>query len=136
MGMLRIHCDQCGGAWEVYGRDNWHDRNARTCPHCGHKIERQTWEGQILPAFGAMMDANRELIKIRADHGPLFTVDYLEDSVFQGVTMRDLYDRLEGLEDTLGNMLLGVTDQARTEGILDMMDSLMADHIQQGATHE
>lgn len=119
--MLRIHCDQCGGAWEVYGRDNWREPTARTCPHCGHKIERQTWEGQVLPAFGAMMDANRELIKIREDHGPLFTVDYLEDSVFSGVTMRDLYDRLEGLEDTLGNVLFGAFDQLHAGGVLDTL---------------
>ncbi len=26
---MRIFCDNCGGFWEVYGRDNWHD-NAHT----------------------------------------------------------------------------------------------------------
>ena len=36
-----------------------------------------------MPAFGAMMDANRELIKTHTGyHAPLFTVDYVEDFYF------------------------------------------------------
>ena len=83
MGILRIHCDSCGGQWEVYGSGDFHARTARTCPHCGQRIDGQTWEKQILPAFGGMMDANRELIKDHTGyHSPLFTVDYIADHYF------------------------------------------------------
>ena len=78
MAYMRIHCHQCGGTWEVYQRDNWKDDRARTCPHCFSEIDGQTWERQIIPALGAVADANAELQK---DHtgtrGPLFTVDVL-----------------------------------------------------------
>ena len=83
MGYLRIHCDYCGGTWDVYGHSNFHERAARTCPHCQQRIDGQTWENQILPAFGGMMDANRELIKDHTGyHSPLFTVDYIADHYF------------------------------------------------------
>ena len=83
MGILRIHCDSCGGQWEVYGSGDFHARAARTCPHCGQRIDGQTWEKQILPAFGGMMDANRELLKDHSGyHAPLFTVDYVADHYF------------------------------------------------------
>lgn len=83
MGYLRIHCDYCGGTWDVYGHSNFHDRAARTCPHCQQRIDGQTWERQIVPAFGGMMDANRELMKDHSGyHSPLFTVDYIADHYF------------------------------------------------------
>ncbi len=112
MGMLRVRCEQCKGTWDVYGaRDFTNDHN-RVCPHCGHKVESMAWHTHVLPAFAAMMEANRELIRMHVEHGPLFTVDYVEDCVFDGVGMTDLYDRLAGLEDTLGNLLYGSGDQA------------------------
>lgn len=124
MGMLRIHCDQCGGVWEVYGaRDYTNDQN-RICPHCGHKVEKQTWHGQVLTAFGAMMDANRELMKIRADHGPLFTVDYVEDSVFEKpATTQDVYDRIDQLEDTLGRMVFGSSDAIELAALAEAVNN-------------
>ena len=83
MGYVSIHCDYCGGTWDVYGHSNFHERAARTCPHCQQRIDGQTWEKQILPAFGGMMDANRELIKDHTGyHSPLFTVDYIADHYF------------------------------------------------------
>lgn len=79
MGYLKIHCGSCGGSWEVYGRDDWKQKAARTCPHCFERIDGQDWERQILPAFGAMMDANRELMKTHSGYNaPLFRVDYIE----------------------------------------------------------
>ena len=41
---MKIYCDNCGGFWEVYGRDNWHDDKARQCPHCYAKIDKELWE--------------------------------------------------------------------------------------------
>lgn len=56
----------------------------RTCPHCFKAIERQTWEKQIIPAFLALDDANRELVKDSSGyHTPLFEVSYEADSVFR-----------------------------------------------------
>jgi hypothetical protein len=83
MGYLRIHCDYCGGTWDVYGRDDWKNNRSRTCPHCQTKIDGQDWNNQIVPAFAAMQDANRELIKTHTGyHAPMFTVDYIEDHYF------------------------------------------------------
>ena len=105
MGILRIHCDSCGGQWEVYGSGDFHSRAARTCPHCGQRIDGQTWEKQILPAFGGMMDANRELLKDHSGyHAPLFTVDYVADHYFpndardNGATLFNLEMQIEDLQ--------------------------------------
>lgn len=32
MAYLRIHCNTCGGTWEIYHRGNWNDDKARQCP--------------------------------------------------------------------------------------------------------
>ena len=83
MAFMRIHCDYCGGTWEVYHRDNWKDDKARQCPHCFAKIDRQAWEKDVLPAFGAVQDANAELFKEHTgNHKPLFTVDIIADHLF------------------------------------------------------
>ncbi len=85
MAYMRIHCDYCGGAWEVYKRDNWKDSKAAECPHCFSKIDRQTWDNQIVPAFNMLDDANRELFKDHVGyHRPLFTVDVIADHIFTG----------------------------------------------------
>ncbi len=77
MGYLKIHCHNCGGTWEVYGRDNWKSDTARQCPHCFNSIDRQTWERQIIPAFAGMEDANRELVKDHSGYNaPLFSLNY------------------------------------------------------------
>ena len=108
MGFLRIHCDYCGGTWDVYGGKDWKNANNRVCPHCHEKIDGQDWNNQILPAFGAMMDANRELIKTHTGyHTPLFTVDYIEDYYFPDANratetaMFNLENRIEELHDTV-----------------------------------
>ena len=85
MAYMRIHCESCGGTWEVYGRDNWKSDQARTCPHCYSEIDKQTWDKQILPAFGAVRDGNAELIKDHTGYRrPLFTVDFMGDRVKPG----------------------------------------------------
>lgn len=77
MGYLKISCGSCGGKWEVYAHQV-KDERANQCPHCFAEIDRQTWERQIIPAFGEMEDANRELVKDSTGyHGPLFKVGYL-----------------------------------------------------------
>lgn len=92
MGYMRIKCHYCGGTWEVYGRSITGVSSAtiisgdypRTCPHCFKAIEGQTWEKQIIPAFLALDDANRELVKDSSGyHTPLFEVSYEADSVFR-----------------------------------------------------
>lgn len=92
MGYMRIKCHYCGGTWEVYGRSVTGVSSPtiisgdcpRTCPHCFKAIEKQTWDKQIIPAFLALDDANRELVKDSSGyHTPLFEVNYEADSVFR-----------------------------------------------------
>ena len=81
MGYMRIKCHYCGGTWEVYGRSVTNGDYARTCLKA---IEKQTWDKQIIPAFYALDDANRELVKDSSGyHAPLFEVSYEADSVFR-----------------------------------------------------
>lgn len=76
MGYLKIHCDRCSGVWEVYAHQI-KDERTRQCPHCHAEIDKQTWERQIVPAFGALDDANRELLKDHTGyHVPRFWVEY------------------------------------------------------------
>lgn len=85
MGYLRIKCYYCGGTWEVYHRD-LHSRykKARECPHCSQKIDEQTWDNQIFPAYNALDDANRELFKDHLGHHvPLFEVGYESNTIFK-----------------------------------------------------
>jgi len=80
MSYMKIRCDNCGESWEVY---EWGIKNefARYCPHCLSAIDEQTWKNQILPAFGSVGDANRELIKDYEGYNtPLFAVDMLSDT--------------------------------------------------------
>ena len=111
MGFLRIHCDYCGGTWDVYGRDDWKTTRSRTCPHCQTKIDGQDWNNHVLPAFGAMMDANRELIKTHTGyHTPLFTVDYVEDFFFPDAKAEaetaamNLQNSVDELRDTVATL--------------------------------
>lgn len=75
MTYMSIYCGYCGKRWEVYQRDNWKDERARTCPHCFHEIDAQTWERDVLPAFGAALDCNAELFKNHK--GSIFAVDFI-----------------------------------------------------------
>lgn len=82
MVYLRIHCATCGGVWEVYHRDNWNNDKARQCPHCFAEIDRQTWEKDVLSAFGAVHDANAELYKDHTGYDkPLFSVDVMANPI-------------------------------------------------------
>lgn len=63
MVYMGIHCHNCGISWKVGIADDYHRDGARTCPRCGKQIDRQTWEGQVLPALGAVHDANFELAR-------------------------------------------------------------------------
>lgn len=78
--LLRIHCNNCGGTWDVYSRDNWKNDTARQCPHCFESVPPYTWQAEVIPAFASMMDANRELHKVHTGYGKtLFTVDFIAD---------------------------------------------------------
>ena len=84
MSYLKIHCGNCKQSWEIYHRDNWKADQERECPHCGSRIEKKTWDRQILPAFGMVDDANRELFKDHTGyHVPLFTFDVIADPVLE-----------------------------------------------------
>ena len=80
MAYMRIYCGYCGQKWEVYERDNWNSQKAATCPHCGKRIDGQTWARQVVPAFCAAGDANRELYKDATGYNlPCFRFDILSD---------------------------------------------------------
>lgn len=82
MAYLRIKCDYCGGKWEVY-KQNIQGENARICPHCFQKIDVQTWEKQVVPAFYMADDANGELYKDHCDHKPLFSFDIIANHIYR-----------------------------------------------------
>lgn len=106
MAYLRIHCDVCGGTWEIYDRDRGNDK-ARQCPHCFSEIDAQTWARQIVPAFCMVSDANRELYKdSTGQHTPLFTFDVIADHIYTDYMDRErnrqscpLAERLQELDD-------------------------------------
>ena len=81
MAYLQIHCDYCGGKWDVYKRDIKNER-ARQCPHCFQEIDRQSWEKEVIPAFGMVEDANAELYKDHCDRKPLFYFDVVANLIF------------------------------------------------------
>lgn len=124
MGFLRIHCHNCGGYWDIYEGDDFNHRKYKTCPHCKAQIDGQDYDNQVLPAFGAMMDANRELKKTHTGYkSPLFTVDFIQsckvigDQVIEGdddeannsvTELADSVDMLRDAVDQLTNALLTV----------------------------
>lgn len=105
MGRLRIHCDNCGGEWDVYHRDDWKKMSARTCPVCGESISPDTWKG-VLRGFHELEDASIELVKDHSQyHKTLFTVDYISDSMYpnrkENRELRDIREDLEGIKRTI-----------------------------------
>lgn len=111
MAYMVIHCESCGGSWQVYDRDDLTHWHAHTCPHCGKRIDRATWEAQVIPAFGAVADANRELFKDATGyHGPQFSFDVFGDTFF---TRRPALDEaetalLQDVSDGLHTLLEGM----------------------------
>lgn len=104
MAFLRIHCDVCGGSWEVYRRDVWTNDKMRQCPHCLSKIDRQTWERQIIPAFAMVDDANAELYKDATGyHASLFSFDVIADHIYKNREhtgeSQSLVERIHDFED-------------------------------------
>lgn len=77
MGYLRIKCHKCGGSWPV-DHNEIHDDHRRVCPWCCKEIDRQTWNKSIVPAFGEMEDAARELVKDYTGYpgAGLFSISY------------------------------------------------------------
>ena len=94
MAYMRVHCGYCGGTWEVYRR-TVNDEAARVCPHCESKIDGQTWERSVKPAFAAVHGANAELYKDHAHfNNPLFYFDVEADHIFRGESETDDSDPL------------------------------------------
>lgn len=119
MAYMRIYCGYCGQSWEVYGRD-MNDEHSRECPHCGSEIDHQTWTGQVLPALGQVMDANRELLKDHLGyHTPVFSFDVLADGKYPNSKttedMNDLRDEISELMEENANV---------KEGIAEMKDGI------------
>lgn len=122
MGYMVVTCGYCHQKWHVYGSRDFNDRDARRCPHCQTEIDQQLWERQVLPAFGALQDTNRELYKHSVGtHTALFQIDYVEDMTWDTTpqNVEIIADRLEGLEDTLGAMLMGLPEPVRDAGVLE-----------------
>lgn len=82
MVFVKVHCESCGGTWEVYPKMRKADF-ARECPHCGKRIRQETWQGLILPAVDAVKAVNLELMKDHVNaHTGRFRVDFMDDSLF------------------------------------------------------
>lgn len=87
MAQMRIYCDYCKQSYYVYQHSNWKSDTARQCPHCFHMIDRQTWDNIIVPAFGAFMDANMQLVKDTGFRDQTrFAVNFEEDYYFPNMT--------------------------------------------------
>ena len=104
MAYLRLHCDVCGGTWEIYHRDDWNDDKARQCPHCFAEIDLDVWKREVLPSFAAVQDANAELFRTHTGyHKPLFYFDVIADHIYQNKRPEGescpLLDRLQDFEE-------------------------------------
>ena len=103
MAYLLIHCECCGGHWEVYGNTDYYDSEKRKCPHCGQRIQTQTWDKFIVPALGQVMDANTELAKDHTGmHTALFSVDVIADHLYANRHQQckcELVEQLQAFED-------------------------------------
>ena len=101
MAYLRIHCDVCGGTW---------NDKARQCPHCFSEIDAQTWARQIVPAFCAVSDANRELYKDSTGyHTPLFTFDVIADHIYTDYMDRERNRQSCPLAEELRDLMDNIT---------------------------
>lgn len=77
MGFLKVKCYSCGGTYRIYGDMVFHPAASR-CPFCFAEIRRSTWEKIVIPAWGAMEDANRDLQNEHTGYKntPLFQLEY------------------------------------------------------------
>lgn len=113
MPFLRIHCDYCGGMWDVYRKMRWIDTAAR-CPHCDARIDGTTW-AKILQAYDNMQAVNKELLDDHVTrHLPKFEVDYINDGTFKNASHTDLSvellnDGIDDLREELANLRADVT---------------------------
>lgn len=55
-----MKCYHCHGVYRLYG-DMVQHQDANRCPFCGAEVKRSTWDKIIVPAWGTMEDANRDL---------------------------------------------------------------------------
>lgn len=68
----------------MYHRGDIYNKEQRTCPHCGQKIQAQTWDKFIIPALGTAIDANIELAKDHTGmHTALFSFDVIADHLYE-----------------------------------------------------
>lgn len=119
MGLLRIKCHGCGQTWEAY-RHNRKMGAARTCPHCGERIDGKTWEEFVLPAFDAMQNANVELMNDHVNfHKPIFQLEYWEDMLFPNADEVEATEALEARLDALEERINMIADAFLMECRLD-----------------
>ena len=84
MAFLRVKCENCGGKWDVYHRDDWKDDRARTCPHCYAEVDAVLWASHVIPAFTFADEGNREIRKqSREENKPGFSFDVVDDMQFR-----------------------------------------------------
>ena len=76
-GFLKVKCYHCKGTWRLYG-DMAHHKDANRCPFCQAQIRRSIWDKIVLPAYGTLEDANRDLLNEHTgyDNVPLFQIEY------------------------------------------------------------
>ena len=109
MGFLRIHCQECGGYWDLHEQDDYKHPKNKKCPHCGKGIDGQDFYNTVLPAFGAMLDASKELKKTSTGYNaPLFTVDYISGCKVIGDTVVEDDDEYEITSTDIDDLASGV----------------------------
>lgn len=74
MGFLKVKCYRCHHTYRLYG-DMVHHEHANVCPNCFAEIPRGIWERCVIPAWGGIEDANRDLQQTHTG--------YLYTSLFQ-----------------------------------------------------
>ena len=84
MGVLKVQCYKCGSRYQVNAGMIKHTE-ANMCPYCYAELPRDTWERIVIPAFGELEDANRELIKEHSGYvdTPLFQICYAPSKAFR-----------------------------------------------------
>lgn len=109
MGFLRIHCKSCEGYWDLYEEDDYTNPKYKKCPHCGKGIDGQDYYNTVLPAFGAMLDANKELKKTEIGYdAPGFTVDYIHGCKVIGDQVVEDDDEYEITSTDIDDLTSGV----------------------------